>query len=834
MTTKWYKDYATHKDIDIRKPEEKVRQDYERTLHHDYGYDLACIDIEVRIQRGEKHRKKNLKEKADIVIYKTKEHLQRNQFKDILGIVETKRPNKKEGLYQLMSYMSASSAIWGVWTNGETIEHVYRDTESGEIKTDYIFDIPRCGESIDEIGRISKANLVPAHTHSLKPIFKRILKTLYSNTNISRREKLGSEMVRLIFTKIWDERYNQDNPPEFRVCLNEDPNTVKKRILHLFEQVREVLKEDGVFDHRETITLDSKSITWVVGQLQRYSLLKTGQDVVGDAFEVFAESKLVGEKGEFFTPREVVRTAVELVNPSPGQRILDPACGSGGFLIYAMEHIWEQMDRSPKYKNSPQLDQEKRDMARLCLYGIDKEIDLVKIAKAYMAIAGDGRSGIVQENTLHAANEFQGRAKELFTEGNEFRKFDIIFTNPPFGTKIKVLKDEAAQFDLGYSWKNIGNGCYDKTNNAKDTDPQILFTERCLQMLRNGGILAIVLPETFFHATSYRYIVDYIRNRNNIQAVIDLPHNTFRPHNNAKTCLLILQKNCPQQQNIIMAVAEEMGHDHDGNPMYRFDKNSEEPTSEIWDDLKLIRNELSDPSDPKNHYTFVVEANEIKNNIFVPRYYWEKGRDKIEETEKTISFPLQRLIDQKIVQEFSGHGSPPSEYKGKGNIPYTRVSDIVNWELYRNPTSPIPHHVYQSIKKTGVTLKPKDIIFVRRGSYRIGTVAMASPYDDELLLAKELVIMRVVKPENEHFIDAYYLLYLLSHEFTQKQIKHKTFVETTLPNIADRWKELLLPVSKNIQERRNVSRKIKSVIDAKWSALSELDKLRKKLGTITT
>ena len=658
---------------------------------------------------------------------------------------------------------------------------------------------------------------------------------MYSNTNISRREKLGSEMVRLIFAKIWDERFNQSYVPEFRVGIEEHYDTVKARVSNLFNQVKDELVEDGVFDPNESITLDAKSVAWVVGQLERYSLLKTDKDVVGDAFEVFAESKLVGEKGEFFTPREVVRTAVEIVQPQPGQRILDPACGSGGFLIYAMEHVWQTMESVPRYRDSPQLDQEKRDVAQRYFFGIDKEIDLVKIAKAYMAIAGDGRGGIVQENTLHTADEYQGRARDLYTRDGGFRKFDIIFTNPPFGSKIKVLKEEAAQFDLGHRWRKTTDGQFEKTDNAKDTEPQVLFVERCLDMLEDGGVLAIVLPETFFHAPSYGHILNYMFEGNNIQAVVDLPHNTFRPHNNAKTCLLVLQKGRAQQRDITMAVAEQMGHDHEGRPMYRFDPVAERPTSEIWDDLAIIREELRNPYDDTNKYTFTVGVDDIRNGIYVPRYYWQKTRRELEQTPGVELFPIQQLLNEGILQVYHGHGSPPSEFKGMGDVPYIRVADIVNWELYRNPTSKVPEHVYEQVKGPGgVTLQSTDIIVVRRGSYRIGTVAMASPFDNRLLLTRELVVLRMTDPDNEHAIDPYYLLYLLSHPHTQRQVAQKTLIETTLPNIGDRWRELLLPASNDINERRRIGQKVKDIIEAKWNALSDLHELQQELGTFTT
>jgi len=828
-------DLATGKLVNIRKPEEAVRQEYERVLHEDFGYEYSQMDIEVRIQRGSKTTEsKHEKDRADIVIYKTSDLSKRDQHRDIIGIVETKSPNRTTGVKQLMSYMSASSCEWGVWTNGPEIEYLYKDHKTGEILRDFIFQIPRNGETVEDMGRITKDFLIPAR--DLKIIFNRILQTLYANTNISRREKLGSEMIRLIFAKIWDEHYHPNQLPKFRISLGEDPESVKERIQGLFIEVKKELVEDGVFDKNEEITLEPKSVMWVVGQLERYSLLRTDKDVVGAAFEVFAESKLVGEKGEFFTPREVVKTAVALINPQPEQRILDPACGSGGFLIYALEHVWNEMERNPKYRGIPDLAILKQRVAEKYFYGIDKETDLVKIAKAYMAIVGDGRGGIVQQNSLHLANEFEGRARELFVDGDHFRQFDLIMTNPPFGSKIKVLKDEAASFDLGHSWRRKGD-IYEKTDKAKNTEPQILFIERCLEMLRGGGLLAIVLPETFFHATNSKYIMQYLKTGNNIKAVIDLPHNTFRPHNNAKTLLLILQKGHPQQEQILMAVAEEMGHDHLGRVIYRYDKEAGVFTDKVWDDMEFVREEIKDPHNPQNGYVFIISADSILDDIYVPRYYWPKIKKDFEKEAKRFSLEfveIKQLVNEGILETFPGHGSPPSKFKGKGEIPYVRVADIVNWEIYKNPTSMVPEHIYKKIKGEGVDLVAGDILFVRRGSYRIGTVAMVSPFDTEVLLTKEFVVMRIVKPENEYNIDSYYLLYLLSHELTQSQLSQKIFLETTLPNIGDRWQELKLPVHKDRDEAKKVSSKIRAAFDAKTVAQKQIGELRAEYGGLTT
>ena len=198
-------DRATNKPVDIRKPEEPVRQEYEKILNEDYGYDYAQMDIEVFVQRGSKKRPRNESDRCDIVIYKTTDKLKRDQNRDILGIVETKRPNKDEGVRQLQSYVSATSALWGVWTNGKDIEYVYHDS-SGEVKEEFIYQIPKNGERFEDIGNISKKDLRP--TKNLTVIFRRMLNTLHANTeSLTRRERLGYEMIKLIFCKIWDERY---------------------------------------------------------------------------------------------------------------------------------------------------------------------------------------------------------------------------------------------------------------------------------------------------------------------------------------------------------------------------------------------------------------------------------------------------------------------------------------------------------------------------------------------------------------------------------------------------------------------------------------------------
>ena len=563
------KDFATGKSV-LLTPEEEVRQEYESILVESYGYDKSDIDIKVQIPRGSGY----FPDEADIVIYNGQG---REATKDIIGIVETKRPTRTDGIEQLKSYMTATSALWGVWTNGDDIRYVCR--QGTQILENHIHNIPIKGQSLEDMGSLPKSSLQPFGRSELKAVFRRILQTLYANANIRRREKLGGEMIKIIFAKLQDEKTYLDRPPDFRTGLGEAPRNIANKIKQLFSYVLQDLKGEGIFTQQDKITLDDRSIAWVVGQLERGSLSKTDADVVGDAFEVFSGSHFAGEKGEFFTPRGVVHIAVKLANPSPNDTVCDPACGSGGFLVMAMKHIWEKMRKHPKWKGTPDLKNSQRHMAVQSLFGIDQEIDLVRIAKAHMTIAGDGGTNIHHADALGEVGQFKGDAQKHFVNGNQLKQFDIILTNPPFSTSTKVLAANAGHFELAYGLKEDKGIWTKKKNHPQDCNPYVLFIERCLEMLKDGGTLCIVLPETVFHAPTFAYLRYFLLRGNNLTAIIDLPHNTFRPHCNAKTILLSLQKGVPQQEYIVMATPREMGHDRRGRPLFRYGSNK------LWDDL---------------------------------------------------------------------------------------------------------------------------------------------------------------------------------------------------------------------------------------------------------
>ena len=693
-----------------------------------------------------------------------------------------------------------------MWTNGNEIEFLYKNPQTGSVERNVIFGVPHYGREIGTIGTHNYDDLAPAS--NLKLTFRRLLNELYTNTNISRREKLGNEMVKLLFCKLQDEQFGSPtDKPQFSVGISDHETGfayVRERIDGLFSRVKQELAGEGVFDDNEAIILENKSIAYVVGELQKYSLSQTDEDAIGSAFEVFAESKFAGEKGEFFTPREVVKTAIQIIDPQPGETIIDPACGSGGFLICALQHIWSAMGSSPRWskQSSRRLEEDKRRVAKMTIHGLDKESDLVKITKAYMAIIGDGKSRVAQANSLHPAIEFSGPAREFLVEKGTFRQFDIVLTNPPFGSKnTKVALSESAQFQLGHKWIKQEDGAYKRTATAQKTPAQELFIERCLDLLKPGGRMAIVLPEIYAHGSTKKHIIQYLSTRASIRAVVDLPRNSFQPHTDIKTLLWIIEKS-HTSEDVVLGLAEEIGHDHHGKTKYRI--RNGELTTEVWNDMKRIRDEWEHPSSPANRHVWTVPRDSIDDSIFVPRYYRPASDETVDarSTAEHEMVSLNSLIENDILTWFVGHSAPPDDYKGQGDVPYVRTADIGNWVVYKNPIAAVPHSQYEALRKTKL-LRPKDVVFVRDGRERIGNVGIILPGDTEILLSNHCIVLRV-KKENQYDIDGLYLAYLLRHPVTQQQVRDRVFIDTSIPSIRAKWRTLRLPVSTEKAERERI------------------------------
>lgn len=557
-------DYISGKTIQAGPEEIAAVQPLSRILVEDYGYPKS--HIQTRPQWRVKARPSDLKKEypVDIAIFNDETHTDENIFL----IVECKKEDRTDGRTQLQDYLRLSKASLGIWFNGEERLFLRKIEHDGIVDFVEIPNIPKFGQRLEDVGKFKRIDLKA--THNLKPVFKSIRNYLAANAvGITRDEELAQQLINLIFCKIYDERFTKPNDEvSFRAGINEDPKDVKNRILDIFTLVKRKYKD--VIEATDSIDLDPTSIVYVVGELQNYCLIEAERDVIADAFETFIGHALKGGQGQFFTPRNVVKMMIEIIDPTDEDNIIDPSCGSGGFLVESLRYIWNKLDKDGAiyHWNYENLQEEKMEVALNKIYGIDKDYFLSKITKAYMAILGDGKSGIFCEDSLDNPETWENKTRIKIG----LNKFSVLLTNPPFGSKIPVQGDQKLnQYELAKKWKLNKKTNEWEPGKTKDKEtPQILFIERDVQFLCDYGRMAIVLPDGVFGNDTFSYVREWLMSHGRILAVIDLPVETFQPNTSTKTSVLVFQKlpkeKIPKDYDIFMAIAKTCGHDRRGNP----------------------------------------------------------------------------------------------------------------------------------------------------------------------------------------------------------------------------------------------------------------------------
>ena len=447
----YIEDFVSGQPVKASREEVDAVQVFSKMLVFDYGYPKEFI--QTRPQWRVKVRPSDTRREypVDIAVFDAEDHRDDN----IQIIVECKKPNRRDGKSQLKDYLRFSSSQLGVWFNGDEKLFLKKTESKGKVLFEEIPNIPKYGERVEDIGLYKRGDLKPAH--NLKSVFRTIRHYLAANAvGITRDEVLAQQIINLVFCKIYDERFTRpDDTMKFRAGIDEDPQKVSDRIKEVFEYVKS--RYSDVIDSEESISLDSESLTYVVGELQFYCLIESERDAIADAFETFIGPSLKGGQGQFFTPRNVVRLLVKALKLEPDSKVIDPACGSGGFLVETLKDAWRSIEKRGSSLNWPESEilSEKQEAAIKNFRGIDKDSFLSKVAKAYMAIVGDGRGGVFCENSLDRPENWQVPVRQDISLGS----FDIVVTNPPFGRKLKIDDTEIlSSYQLGHKW--IKNRAY--------------------------------------------------------------------------------------------------------------------------------------------------------------------------------------------------------------------------------------------------------------------------------------------------------------------------------------------------------------------------------------
>ena len=583
-TKDWYIiDYISGQEIKWSPEEIEATQVFSKRLVEEYLYNKECLQT-----RPQFHVRKSPSDEAkkeypvDIAIFSSSSRAE----SDLVWLVECKKRTRKDGIEQLKLYMDMCSSVqrW-VWFNGEEQINLQKTKRDGRMHYQEIDNIPREWQRIEDIGHHLRKQLRPAK--DLKSHFKVIDNYLYGNMkkeDTSTRNR-AKQIINLLFCKIYDELYTgQDEIVTFRAWIYEDKQEIADRMKRLFSEVKD--RYNDVFDPEDTIQLDAWSISFFVSQIQELCITESERDVIWDAFEVFVSKALKWEEWQFFTPRNVIKMMVDIIDPQCDEKIIDPSCWTGWFLIESLKYVRWQIEKkwNQKWWKSWFIKEEKERTASVYFRWIDKDSFVAKVTKAYMAIIWDGRWWVFCENSLEdPKKEWSNKCNDMI----QLWQFDVLLTNPPFGSKIPVSGEQILkQYEFWYKWKKDSEWRREKTNKLKDKEaPQILFIERCLALLKEWWRMWIVLPDGIYGNDNYGYIRQYLLEHTKILGIIDVPSETFQPNTSAKTTILFLRKNkiwdIIPNYNVFLWICDECGHDRRGK-------------SKEQDDISLVADAYKD------------------------------------------------------------------------------------------------------------------------------------------------------------------------------------------------------------------------------------------------
>lgn len=627
-------------------------------------------------------------------------------------------------------------------------------------------------------------------TFSAKQIFENIRNYLAGRfVGATRDEFLLEEVVKLIFCKF--HLAEKDTAKIDEIEVSGLYRRAFKQVLHQYSEIYS--------DPDAAIELDPISIKFVDSQLSTLDLDNIERDIIGDAYEIFMGEAVKGQSGQFFTPQNAATALVQMVSPQPDDKVLDLACGAGGFLVATYKY-WKRFYSDVDSEHARNL------------YGVDKDEYLTRLSKIHLACLARTTSNIFCADSLVWDETILGASENAF---------DIILTNPPFGSNIQSgTLETLRKYLLAYKYKKGKDNTFAQSCDINEAiPPQVVFMEQCVRLVRPGGSIGIVVPESMISSKKYSFVVNYIMQHCRVRAVIGMPDDLFKTSGkggtHTKTCLLVLEKDISMQTepyDIFMAEAKWCGHDSRGKEIHKDDIPS------IVNNYKEFANSGSVPN---NQLGFVISSIDIENYVLAPRAYTYKIMDESQfDPNAHVLKRIGELIEEGVIQVSTGDEVGKLSY-GTGTIPFVRTSDISNWEIKSDPKHLLSDTIYEQLA-CKQDVREGDILMVKDGSYLIGTCAMISKYDTRIVYQSHLYKIRVI--ENEYGIDNYFLLAALSSEYLKKQIMSKTFSQDIINSLGDRLKDLIIPVPADRTHIMKISSMVKRSIDDSIEA-RELAKL---------
>lgn len=759
---------------------------------------------------------------VDIAVFDSPETC--GDYRHILFVIECKQPDIDVGLQQLETYLSLEPHVkLGIWANSAVLSaqtlFVYKDAKGLSYpKKNTVKDIPLIGMPlVPSAVKLTFEDLIVPAKETLYKTFSELLDVVVAQDgNVTRREEQLDQLCNLILLKLDSDKQGKIDPSTevyFRTFATE--SGTGKYIKEKFAEFIEVYPDIFVTQSDQEIRFDNATIHEVVERISKYNFIDIGADTVSIAFQVLRSAALKQEEGQYFTPKQVIQAAIKLMDLSLDDIIIDPACGTGGFLIQALIELKERF---------PDKEREISRWAQLHIFGIDKDAIGVKLTKAIMQILGDGSAHCVRGDSV-LTHTWKTKYPHLLTNSYKDGRFSKIFTNPPFGAPLKIKYSDA---------KKAGLSIAEYVDVGKDIELGLAMFNRCCNLLRSGGRMCIVLPETYFFSPSYKYVREWVKERLKPICVANVPMDAFQGFCRAKTNLYVFEKLDADKTNldlstdsVIILNPQTCGIYKNGSDRFVVDKSGKR--TDIIDN-ELLRLAQAYSVGHMDELYIIPLSETYRSDVLVPRYYDHSLQTPFEILKAKHGFDgirIGELCDCGIISINGGHGSPSNDLR-IGSIPYVKVSDIRNMRINVNPTNLVPIELAKRFWKTKdgrSNLQAWDLISPSRASSNIGEFAILLPGEEQIVLTKEVFVIRV--NSNDLGYSPFYLLWALSLIETRQQWQRVTLMQTNREDVGTRYREIILPKPISIPWAESVSSAFKNyfigLADAKQNFISATD-----------
>ncbi len=607
-------DYVTGKPVK-ETPKEKVRQRIARAFFHEYGIlvDDMAPDFRVRVDGRLK--------RVDLAVFEPGSEHDADNVRRI-AICRKGPALGKKGAFLMRDHQQAEAEFkllkgamtelegcrYGLWTNGLEFFFFEKEETRFDVRFRPIGDWPMADDSLGTRDVVSQARLRRADAEMLRTTFRRCHNFIHGNEGMPKDAAFW-QFLYLIFAKMHDEKRRRDQPPSFWAGATEQfdhdgRKAIRARIEPLFEEVKR--EYSSIFRGNEEITLSDRALAFMVSELAKYDFARTEVDAKGAAYQEIVGNNLRGDRGQYFTPRGAIKLMVAMLDPRPGERVLDPACGTGGFLVATIDHWLAELKAKTKSGGKDTTDffsvtDELKKTVERYLFGADFDPFLVRATTMNLMMAASSRGNVYHMDSL-AFPEGHLEGREAAKEDVPLGSIDLLMTNPPFGSGIPITDPAILRdYDLAARWKKDDEGIFARGDGYHAAvAPEVLFIQRAVQWLRPGGRMGIVLPDGILGNPGDEYIRAWILRHCWVLASVDLPVEVFivEANVNILTSLLFFKKKTEQEikaealgnakdYQVFMAVAEKVGFDRRGNTLYKRSPDGEVLIEEVLETERI-------------------------------------------------------------------------------------------------------------------------------------------------------------------------------------------------------------------------------------------------------